>query len=222
MNKKKFFLLTLLLMPSFGVFNCSKPFNGNYGYMTTAVKFPANSFSLKVIPDDTVKISVEVSGVGLEEKINFDLTKENNRKILTEVPVGKKNIEAKAFSVSGVILAQGSSEAEIIANQNTVAEIELKTVFSIPTPSPSVSVEPSVIPSSDPSFIPVPDKTVEPTPSPSDSFNESKSGRNGANVSLDVTIGDGSPLPQESGMSVLETSVRPIQSSGQNLDGMKQ
>lgn len=222
MNKKKFFLLTFLLMPSFGLFNCSKSFDGNYGYMTTAVRFPSNSFSLKVIPDDTVKISVEVSGTGLEEKISFELTKENNRKILTEVPVGEKNIEAKAFSATGVIIAQGSSVAEVIANKNTVAEIELKTIFSIPspTPSPSVSVEPSTSPSSEPSFIPVPDKTVEPTPSPSDSFDSSKGSKSTTDINVDVTISDGVPLPQQSGMSIEEPSVRPIQSSGQNLDGI--
>ena len=102
-------------------------YNNEYGFITTSVKLGSKSFNIKAIPPETTKILVSVSGEGLASPIEFELNQSDNRKLIKDVPIGNKNVSAKAFDLQEQILAEGSETVLIKPNQNNVIELVLES-----------------------------------------------------------------------------------------------
>lgn len=123
MKKKLLYLLSVSL---FSLPSCA--FNNiNSGSFYMRVKFPENNaFSIKAIPDNTSSILVRVDGDGIEAKkpITFELTKDDNVKLINLVPVGYKSVNVTAIDSQGVALATGSSTVDV--KENTVNKVEVE------------------------------------------------------------------------------------------------
>lgn len=162
---KKRILVLLLGTSWFIIPNCSVFHSGGYGYITTSVRFPQKGYSIKVIPEGTKVVSVEVTGVGLTSSIKFDLTDSEFRRVVKDVPIGQKFVSAVAKNATGKILAAGQNSVEVLANVNNVVEVDLKVTGALPIPSviPSLLISPSALLSALPSLIP--GASLSPVPS---------------------------------------------------------
>lgn len=92
-------LVGLFISPiSCSVFN---NLNSNSGTIKMAVKFPENNgFSIKAIPDNTYVIIVQINGVGVDSSspIFFSLTRNENSRLIRNIPEGDKNIKVLALA----------------------------------------------------------------------------------------------------------------------------
>lgn len=145
--KKKYKILSLLSIIGITAYNCV-PVGHNFfnsGTFITSVKFPDKNFHTKAIPDNTASIVVKVdgSGIAFDNPIFFELTRENPRKIITEVPEGSKKVTAKAYDSEGNFLAMGENTVNVIAKKLNRVEVELKVQT---VTKPSASPEPSASP----------------------------------------------------------------------------
>jgi hypothetical protein len=151
MKKLRFAFLGLILA---GLFNCNtvdQP-KGRTGYIVTSVEFPAKSFTVKTIPESTDKILVRINGRGIppESPISYELTPEDTKSVVGEVPEGNKTVKAVAMDVNGNIVAVGESSVNVIPLMlNKVKVVMGKTnVTATPEPSqvPSCQPQPSPTP----------------------------------------------------------------------------
>lgn len=125
-----------IFIPILGLFlintaNCTNGLQNNkYGAISTSVKFPERKFSLKVIPDATSLILVQVVGVGIDEKnpLTINLSRDNSKHILDQVPQGEKIVKAIAIDTDGNVLATGQASVNVIAQSLTKAEINLNLI----------------------------------------------------------------------------------------------
>lgn len=144
--KKKYKILSLLSIIGLTGYNCAPIGHSffNSGTFITSVKFPDKNFHTQAIPDNTASIVVKVDGSGIAfgDTIFFELTRENPRKIITEVPEGSKKVTAKAYDSEGNFLAMGENTVNVIAKKLNRVEVELKAQ-TITKPSASASPEPS-------------------------------------------------------------------------------
>lgn len=151
--KKKYKILSLLSIIGVTAYNCTPNVGHNFfnsGTFITSVRFPENSFHTKAIPNNTSSIVVKVEGSGIDfnSPIFFELTRENPRKVLNEVPEGSKKVSAKAYDSQGNFLAAGDNTVTIIAKKLNRVEVELKSQTVIKpsaTPEPLVSAEPCIV-----------------------------------------------------------------------------
>ncbi|MFN8578447.1 MAG: hypothetical protein U0354_16580 [Candidatus Sericytochromatia bacterium] len=120
---KKSIIISIISMCFFA---CSYE-NTKYGYLATKVKFPDNThFSIKFVPEKTQIILVQIKGKGLNTPITFELSRNFTTRIIDTIPVGEKNITAKALDLSSKVLAIGGTTVNIIPNRLNKAELELK------------------------------------------------------------------------------------------------
>ncbi len=125
-----------IFIPILGLFliniaNCSNGLQSNkYGAISTSVKFPERKFSLKVIPDKTTLILVQIVGVGIDEKnpLTLTLSKDNSTRILDQVPQGEKTVKVIALDKDGTVLATGQTSINVIAQSLIKAEITLNNI----------------------------------------------------------------------------------------------
>lgn len=130
MYKKIFSFITIGLLLSSCEFN-----DINAGSFYMSVKFPEKKFSTKAVPEQTSSILVRVDGAGIEsaKPITFELTKENNTKMLKMIPTGLKSINVTAINSDSLVLATGSSTVDVKEKIVNRVEIELK---ALPVPEP--------------------------------------------------------------------------------------
>jgi hypothetical protein len=121
---KKALICSLILLN--GMSGCAI-FQSRNGILSLAVSFPQKAFSLKVIPKDTSKIKVEVTGEGLTSAIDLNLSITSPESTIT-VPSGKKQVKATALNDAGKTLATASESINIIANTNNTVRVKLQPV----------------------------------------------------------------------------------------------
>ena len=131
MKKRTIILLLSLSLPILP--NCTNFDSLNYGTIVTGVKFANKTFSIKAIPANTSVIEVEVTGVGLNSSMKFNLTKDAPTKALQKVPVGSKLVTAVAKDSDGKVLARGESTIIIEGGKGNKVEVELKAVSTSST-----------------------------------------------------------------------------------------
>lgn len=148
-------LVGLISLSLTAIYSCSDLHTGNYGYLYTSVLFSQKAFVVKEIPLNTFSIAVEVTGDGLVQPLSFNLTRENPKKLLNNVPTGIKLVKATARDNKGLTLATGENSVSVKANITNTVEVTLTEIAvsaPIPTQSPVNTVQPV---SSTPTAVPV-------------------------------------------------------------------
>ncbi|MCS7192315.1 MAG: carboxypeptidase-like regulatory domain-containing protein [Armatimonadetes bacterium] len=96
------------------------------GSLSVIVNFP----SKRVIPPETQRVRVQVSGQGLTQPLEQVAERPSTeggeiRLTFTDVPIGFKTVSATAEDRYGTHRATGSAETSVVANQTTRVIIEL-------------------------------------------------------------------------------------------------
>lgn len=102
---------------------------GNEGTLAVAARFPAGRI-VAVIPDNTSRIEVRVTGAGIPENavLSASLTPERSGYRFQTVPAGPKTVNVKAFGATDELLATGTSQVLIVAGATVAARIRLDPV----------------------------------------------------------------------------------------------
>lgn len=87
--------------------------------------------SAQLIPSDTVKIEITITGPNISPPIIVYLSKGEKSKIIQDIPAGEVQIEFKALDANGKILAHRITHVKVIAGQSVSVNVILGiTLFS--------------------------------------------------------------------------------------------
>jgi hypothetical protein len=96
------------------------------GALSIRIVFPPQ----RIIPPETQRVRVQVSGEGLTEPVEKIAERPSTeggevRVVFTDLPVGSKTVTAKAEDRHGTRRAIGSVEATVVAGQTATVDVEL-------------------------------------------------------------------------------------------------
>lgn len=151
------------------------PNNKDEGLLVIEVKFIEESFGIKMIPSETEKINIEISGECLKNKIVLT-TSYKNPNVCINVAKGMKHISVKAI-YSNRIIAYGENSIFVypcVKNRVKVNLINTSNCLKNPVPSEinqpsSTSTDITSSPTSSIITLPSVMPTTSPTASPSSS-----------------------------------------------------
>lgn len=105
--------------------------SGSKGSVRFRFEMPKAGFALQAIPAGTNRFEIEISGEGLTAPRKEMVTQaDSNTKIITELPVGSKQVVVKALKDTE-LLANGTSSVTIAAGQTASAEVTLAEVLRV-------------------------------------------------------------------------------------------
>lgn len=134
------------------------------GKLAVKVQWPQKSgYTLKAIPEGTVRIALTVVGQGLDTPLTTELTPGSGETSsqIKEVPIGPKALTAVAYDAQGNQTADGTATVVVEPNKITTAVLTLDKgqlpidIQNSPVPLPSGQAAASPSPS------PVPDLTIQ-------------------------------------------------------------
>lgn len=135
------FVSALISLNSCALPGFSSASHSDQGKLRFSVLWPQlQAFQIQLIPADTETLEVSISGQGLKASQVKTLTRKGSRaRLQVELPVGPKQVRVKALDANHQILADGSTQVEILPNQTVQAEVELQAKPEEPQPEPSAS-----------------------------------------------------------------------------------
>lgn len=190
-------LLYLVLSGVFTLSSCQYSGTSQSGVFAVRIDWPPSAFTVAAIPTDTDSILLEVYGSdATKPEVTESFSRsEANKSRRYSLNIGRKKLIAKALDENGKTLAEARSSLEILPNQLTQAELELKPTSEEPINQNTGSSNTSPGSASEPSASPGTEPNPHPEPNPG-----------GLDDQTPESPVDSSPAPQEPSASPFDPS----------------